>query len=186
MFSGSGFKVERDEDGAYFIDRDGTHFRHILNFLRTGKVHVPESKQETEELLEELDFYQIASYERAVRAALEVACVYAHTGDANGVLYWLGTGGGRAPKWANPVASGAVKAAFSGAASGAAANLVERSGKTHSAGICKVAQPPAFAFGAAPAFGAHAVPSPPENWFQLEFSFPVCSEPFFVRASSRH
>ncbi len=35
MFSGSGFTVEKDEeDSAYFIDRDGSHFRHILNFLR--------------------------------------------------------------------------------------------------------------------------------------------------------
>ena len=33
MFSGR-HEVQTDEDGVVFIDRDGTHFRHILNFLR--------------------------------------------------------------------------------------------------------------------------------------------------------
>jgi BTB/POZ domain len=34
MFSGR-HTLEKNESGAYFIDRDGTHFRHILNFLRS-------------------------------------------------------------------------------------------------------------------------------------------------------
>ena len=34
MFSGK-FEVKPSEDGAFFIDRDGTHF--ILNYHRTGK-----------------------------------------------------------------------------------------------------------------------------------------------------
>ena len=34
LFSSSGYTTTLDEDGAYFIDRDGTHFRHILNYLR--------------------------------------------------------------------------------------------------------------------------------------------------------
>ena len=33
MFSGR-HELQLDEDGYYFIDRDGTHFGHILNFLR--------------------------------------------------------------------------------------------------------------------------------------------------------
>ena len=33
MFSGR-HPVEKEEDGSYFIDRDGTHFRYILNYLR--------------------------------------------------------------------------------------------------------------------------------------------------------
>ena len=32
MFSGR-YNVEKDDEGWYFIDRDGTHFRYILNFL---------------------------------------------------------------------------------------------------------------------------------------------------------
>ena len=35
MFSEK-FDLAKGDDGAYFIDRDGTHFRHILNFLRLG------------------------------------------------------------------------------------------------------------------------------------------------------
>ena len=34
MFSGNYEMLPDDDDGSYFIDRDGTHFRHILNFLR--------------------------------------------------------------------------------------------------------------------------------------------------------
>ena len=33
MFSGR-HSVKKEEDGSYFIDRDGTHFRYILNYLR--------------------------------------------------------------------------------------------------------------------------------------------------------
>jgi hypothetical protein len=34
MFSGR-HELKKNEAGSYFIDRDGTHFRHILNFLRS-------------------------------------------------------------------------------------------------------------------------------------------------------
>ena len=40
MFSGRHLTAI-DEDGRYFIDRDGTHFRHILNFLRDGETYLP-------------------------------------------------------------------------------------------------------------------------------------------------
>jgi uracil-DNA glycosylase len=40
MFSGRHLNSQ-DEDGRYFIDRDGTHFRHILNFLRDGETYLP-------------------------------------------------------------------------------------------------------------------------------------------------
>ena len=29
-----------DKDGYYFIDQDGTHFRHIINFLRNPESYV--------------------------------------------------------------------------------------------------------------------------------------------------
>jgi len=37
MFSGR-HALTADEDGSYFIDRDGKHFGHILNFLRQGTI----------------------------------------------------------------------------------------------------------------------------------------------------
>ena len=58
MFSGR-FDTKPGEDGSYFIDRDGTHFRHILNYLRTGKLVLPDDKVVRKELLNEAEFYQI-------------------------------------------------------------------------------------------------------------------------------
>jgi hypothetical protein len=56
MFSGS-FAVETDRDGNYFIDRDGTHFRYILNFLRDGSCNFP--NHVAKELLAEARYYKI-------------------------------------------------------------------------------------------------------------------------------
>lgn len=58
MFSGR-FDSKPDEDGSYFIDRDGTHFRYILNYLRTGELVVPDDKTVRHELLIEAKFYQV-------------------------------------------------------------------------------------------------------------------------------
>ena len=58
MFSGR-FDTKPGDDGSYFIDRDGTHFRHILNYLRTGKLVLPDDKVIRKELLNEAEFYQI-------------------------------------------------------------------------------------------------------------------------------
>ena len=58
MFSGR-FDTKPNEDGSYFIDRDGTHFRYILNYLRTGQLVVPEDKVVRRELLTEAEFYQV-------------------------------------------------------------------------------------------------------------------------------
>ena len=58
MFSGR-FDTKPGEDGSYFIDRDGTHFRHILNYLRTGKLVLPDDKVVRKELLSEAEFYRI-------------------------------------------------------------------------------------------------------------------------------
>lgn len=58
MFSGrDGIHVPTDEQGYVFIDRDPTHFKAILNFLRTGKVSMPVGKSAREELATESDFY---------------------------------------------------------------------------------------------------------------------------------
>ena len=58
MFSGR-FYTKPAEDGSYFIDRDGTHFRFILNYLRTGKLIFTDDKIIRKEILEEAEFYQI-------------------------------------------------------------------------------------------------------------------------------
>ena len=58
MFSGK-FDTQPSEDGSFFIDRDGTHFRFILNFLRDGKLILPEGATFHKELEAEATFYQI-------------------------------------------------------------------------------------------------------------------------------
>ena len=58
MFSGK-FEMRPSEDGAFFIDRDGTHFRFILNYLRTGKLTLPDEEKTLREIEEEADFYRI-------------------------------------------------------------------------------------------------------------------------------
>ena len=67
MFSGR-FETKPSEDGSYFIDRDGTHFRYILNYLRTGQLIVPKDEIVREELLAEAEFYQVEGIIKALTA----------------------------------------------------------------------------------------------------------------------
>ena len=58
MFSGK-FEMKPSEDGTFFIDRDGTHFRFILNYLRNGELILPEGATCHKELEAEAKFYQL-------------------------------------------------------------------------------------------------------------------------------
>jgi hypothetical protein len=60
MFSGR-HELTLDEDGYFFIDRDGTHFRHILNFLRNPECLSFElSPPALRELKREAEYYGLA------------------------------------------------------------------------------------------------------------------------------
>ena len=72
MFSGK-FDTKPSEDGSFFIDRDGTHFRFILNYLRTGKLTLPEGATFLKELEEEAEFYQIQGIIDALKPVVK-AC----------------------------------------------------------------------------------------------------------------
>ena len=50
------------------IDRDGTHFRFILNYLRTGAVSAPPDPASKQELAIEADYYCLDVLARALRA----------------------------------------------------------------------------------------------------------------------
>lgn len=62
MFSGR-HELKSESDGSYFIDRDGTHFRYILNYLRDGCVKegtLPQNENVWRELLTEAEYFQLA------------------------------------------------------------------------------------------------------------------------------
>jgi hypothetical protein len=87
MFSGR-FALAPGADGSYFIDRDGTHFRHILNFLRdaggTFKLSSDMTEAAVRELAAEVEFYGLVALlsacrphwalEKIGKALLERAC----------------------------------------------------------------------------------------------------------------
>lgn len=62
IFSGRQ-EVEKDQTGKYFIDRDGSLFRYILDFLRTNKLHLPEDFREIARLRNEAQFFEISGLE---------------------------------------------------------------------------------------------------------------------------
>ncbi|KAH3694186.1 uncharacterized protein LOC127861643 isoform X1 [Dreissena polymorpha] len=61
MFSGR-HELLKEEDGCVFIDRDGTHFRYVLNYLRDGGLNMdclPRDRQLLKELKKEATYYQL-------------------------------------------------------------------------------------------------------------------------------
>ena len=58
MFNGS-LPNNTDENGCYFIDRDGDLFRHVLNFLRSSQLALPSDFKHLDQLAVEADFYQV-------------------------------------------------------------------------------------------------------------------------------
>jgi hypothetical protein len=51
--------TQLDNHGHYFIDRDGTYFRYILNYFRDKKLFLPENFTELKQLCSEAKYYQI-------------------------------------------------------------------------------------------------------------------------------
>ena len=100
MFSGSGLDMTLNDEGAYFIDRDGAHFRHILNYLRGCFDPSTLSDNARRELLVEADFYMLRGL---CHALTHKELPYSGNPAAeNGVMYWLGTARGSRAAWHNP------------------------------------------------------------------------------------
>lgn len=86
--------VQLDEDGCYFIDRDGRHFGAILNFLRTGKLRVPTCPANAEDLMEEVCYYSleeaVASSSGAGRGEADYTRKEVWQMRQNGVVFFSG------------------------------------------------------------------------------------------------
>lgn len=52
--------LPKDDDGAFFIDRDGGHFRLILDYLRLGHITLPEGFDQRAMLKNEADYYGLS------------------------------------------------------------------------------------------------------------------------------
>ena len=75
MFSGRhDLETMQCKDGSFFIDRDGTHFRHILNYLRDGEEVVesfPKSPDVLSELIREAKYYQLNGLTPLLKSILQ-------------------------------------------------------------------------------------------------------------------
>ena len=84
MFSGR-HALRQDDDGSYFIDRDGTHFRYVLNYLRDGAFRpgtLPADPCFLGQLCTESEYYQLDGLTRIL--AEQVATLAGTTGtDSN-------------------------------------------------------------------------------------------------------
>jgi len=69
MFSGR-FAIQKDENNAIFLDRDGTNFDIILNYLRGLPLPNELSKTVLNAVLEETKFYQVAELEKLIQLKL--------------------------------------------------------------------------------------------------------------------
>jgi hypothetical protein len=70
LFSGN-WHAQEDAEGRVFIDRDGQQFRHILNFLRTGTVHVPTDAADLTALANEADFFGLDDMKMRLESELQ-------------------------------------------------------------------------------------------------------------------
>ena len=66
MFNGSVPIILDSLKQHYFIDRDGNMFRHVLNFLRTSTLAIPEDFDEVDLLLEEARYFELMAMVRAL------------------------------------------------------------------------------------------------------------------------
>ena len=69
MFSGH-HSIRKLEDGSVFIDRDGTYFRIILNYLRGNILSIadlPNDAPTLSDLFKEVNYYQLTALQDIIK-----------------------------------------------------------------------------------------------------------------------
>ncbi|KAI1707657.1 BTB/POZ domain-containing protein [Ditylenchus destructor] len=61
---------EKDESGAFLIDRNYEHFGTILNYFRSGVVNLDRNEKAMKDLLCEADFYNVQSLVNVIHKAM--------------------------------------------------------------------------------------------------------------------
>ena len=64
-------QLHESKELTFFIDRDPTHFRYILNYMR-GCNYTPKDVEVLEQLIEEADFYSLLEYKHKLTQTLFV------------------------------------------------------------------------------------------------------------------
>eukprot|EP00401_Gymnodinium_catenatum_P017661 CAMPEP_0117510288 /NCGR_PEP_ID=MMETSP0784-20121206/27914_1 /TAXON_ID=39447 /ORGANISM="" /LENGTH=265 /DNA_ID=CAMNT_0005305923 /DNA_START=63 /DNA_END=857 /DNA_ORIENTATION=- len=105
MFGDTGFNMQPGADGSFFIDRDGVHFRHVLNYLRGCFSKEGLNQSTLNELAVEADFYQLRGLYSLIRTPF-IQLPPVALGD--GVVLHVVTEGGTC-NWTNPTRSGRIK-----------------------------------------------------------------------------
>lgn len=78
LFCGT-YIAKPGKDGSFFFDRDGIHFRHILNYLRNGPkaiASIPNEESVLEEILSEAKYYILPELEALIQQKLENMSVH--------------------------------------------------------------------------------------------------------------
>jgi len=73
MLSGRYELAADQNDGSYFIDRDGNEFHHILNFLRgPEQFEVPSDRKVLQVLKEDAIYYRMPGFQKIIEEAIAV------------------------------------------------------------------------------------------------------------------
>lgn len=76
MFSGR-HSIRKLEDGSVFIDRDGTYFRIILNYLRGNILSIadlPDDARTLSDLFKEVNYYQLTALQDIIKPRKNAVC----------------------------------------------------------------------------------------------------------------
>mmetsp|Transcript_24312 Transcript_24312/g.35088 ORF Transcript_24312/g.35088 Transcript_24312/m.35088 type:complete len:194 (+) Transcript_24312:587-1168(+) len=78
--------IRLDSEGRVFIDRDGFRFRHILNFLRNGSVHIAGDIVTYQEILEEARYFGIVSLEKRLTEEIQKLEALGHEDNMDNIM----------------------------------------------------------------------------------------------------